>query len=322
MGCMGRVDLNKKERWAKLTIVMYHYVRPIKDSHYPGIKGLELTGFQRQLDFLSNNYSFITAEQLISYAHGKEDLPANACFLTFDDGYKDHIEYVMPELLSRNIQGSFFPPAFAVERREMLDVNAIHFILASTKDIKTLINELNQACLTLGLSKPELLSLQRNIEVASRYDPPEIIYFKRMLQHALPKEISSVVTADLFKKYVGKSQVEFSEELYMSISDIKNLINNGMYVGSHGCRHVWLNKETSLGQFEEINQSLDFLKKVGAPSKDWIMCYPYGGYNAETLNILKINKCAVGLTTEVGLASLDRSKMLELSRFDTNDFPQ
>jgi len=121
---------------------MYHYVRPIKNSQYPGIKGLELEGFKRQLDYLSDRYSLITAEELIAYSLGREDLPINACYLTFDDGYKDHIEYVMPELLARNIQGSFFPPAYAIEKREMLDVNAIHFILASTLDTEGLVIEL------------------------------------------------------------------------------------------------------------------------------------------------------------------------------------
>ena len=36
-------------------IVMYHYVRPIKNSKYPNIKGLELHGFQRQIEFFKKN---------------------------------------------------------------------------------------------------------------------------------------------------------------------------------------------------------------------------------------------------------------------------
>ena len=118
----------------QLTIVMYHYVRPIENSRYPGLKGLELEGFKRQLDYLSNRYTFITAEQLIAHSLGNEELPLNSCYLTFDDGFKDHIKHVMPELLARNIQGSFFPPADAIVKREMLDVHAVHFILASTSD--------------------------------------------------------------------------------------------------------------------------------------------------------------------------------------------
>ena len=95
-----------------------------------------------------------------------------------------------------------------------------------------------------------------------------------------------------------------------------------MYVGSHGCRHLWLNKESKSSQILEIDLSLQFLKKVGAPTKDWIMCYPYGAYNNNTLNILKSKNCSIGLTTKSGFAELDQSNMLELRRFDTNDFPQ
>lgn len=306
----------------QLTIVMYHYVRPIKNSKYPGIKGLEFEGFRRQLDYLSSKYSLITAEQLINYSRGGIDLPKNPCYLTFDDGYKDHIEFVMPELLSRKIQGSFFPPADAIEKRSMLDVNAIHFILVSTLDYKGLVKELNIACLECGLNALDLNLLHDKWSKASRYDPPEIKYVKNMLQHALPKDIRSRIVSNLFKKYVGRTQIEFSEELYLSISDTKELVNNGMYVGSHGCRHVWLDKESKSGQLDEINLSLKFLEKLGACTNDWIMCYPYGAYNDDTLSILESNNCAIGLTTEVGFANLNKSKMLELSRFDTNDFPQ
>ena len=44
---------------------MYHYVRPILNSKYPGLKGLELKSFQRQLDYLQKNYSIIDPEEII-----------------------------------------------------------------------------------------------------------------------------------------------------------------------------------------------------------------------------------------------------------------
>ena len=46
----------------ELTIIMYHYVREIKNSKYPKIKGLEFSGFKRQLDFLENNFEIIDFE--------------------------------------------------------------------------------------------------------------------------------------------------------------------------------------------------------------------------------------------------------------------
>ena len=305
-----------------LTIVMYHYVRPIKKSQYPKIKGLELEGFKRQLDYLSSKYSIITAEQLIANSLGKEVLPKNPCYLTFDDGFRDHIDYVMPELLNRKLQGSFFPPANAIEKREMLNVHAIHFILASTNDFKELVVDINNACLIIGLTVADLKSLQKIWAVPSKYDSAERVYVKRMLQHVLPENDRSKIISDLFRKYVKKNMNDFADELYMSLLDIKNLINNGMYVGSHGCSHRWLNKESKSYQESDIKLSLKFLEKVGAPIKNWIMCYPYGGYNNDTLNILKSKNCLIGLTTISGLAQLDRFKMLELRRLNTNDFPQ
>ena len=41
----------------ELTIIMYHYVRNIKNSPYKNIKGLETDGFKRQLDYLIEYYN-------------------------------------------------------------------------------------------------------------------------------------------------------------------------------------------------------------------------------------------------------------------------
>ena len=311
----------------QLSIVMYHYVRPIKKSKFPRIKGLEFCSFKKQLDYFSTKYNFITAEQLIAHSLGDNKLPQNPCYLTFDDGFKDHIRYVMPELLKRKIQGSFFPPSRAIENQELLDVHAIHFILASLKNINKVFIDLNNACLDIGLTKLDLNSLYRTYAKPYRYangsyDDAKTVYVKRMLQFALPEKTRSKIVSHLFKKYVKKNKRQFASELYMSISDIKNLIKNGMYVGSHGCRHIWLGKEKKSEQIKDIKLSLDFLKKVGASTKNWIMCYPYGSYNNDTLNILRKKKCLIGLTTKIGTINLNQSKILELNRYDTNHFPQ
>ena len=58
-----------------------------------------------------------------------------------------------------------------------------------------------------------------------------------MLQHALPEENRNFITQKLFQEYVGISQKELSNELYMSVSEIRELVKEGMHVGSHGSRH-------------------------------------------------------------------------------------
>ena len=306
----------------ELTIVMYHYVREIKNSKYPKIKGLEFAGFKRQLDYLENNYKIIEAQKLLDFTTDGKDFPKNSCLLTFDDGYKDHIEYVLPELLKRKIQGSFFPSARSVIEWNMLDADYIHFILACCPNYRELIDLLNQLCLANGITEQELKSYWIKYAVATRFDSKEMRYVKDTLQNLSPREVRINIIKKLFKKYVNIESKKFSEELYMSFDDIKKLVNHGMYVGGHGYNHLWMNKEPRKIQEKEINLTLEFLKNVGAPIKQWIMCYPFGAYNSETLSLLKEKDCSVGLTIKVGLNQLNLNNLFDLLRFDTNDFPQ
>ena len=114
---------------------MYHYVRDLRNSRFPEIKGLDINLFKEQIGYLEKNYHFVTAEQVIDAFKAKEKLPAKAVLLTFDDAYIDHFTYVFPILKHHHIQGCFYPPVKAITEHSVLDVNKIHFILAATNMI-------------------------------------------------------------------------------------------------------------------------------------------------------------------------------------------
>ena len=307
---------------SELTIVMYHYVRPIVGSKFPGIKGLEIEDFKRQLDYLNKHFNIVTTKQVVNACMNGSKLPNNACWLTFDDGYKDHYKFVLPELLGRNLHGAFFPPRVAIEKNVILDVNSIHHILSCADDPQKLVCKLNDLCLLNGIPDESLTSFFREYGAANRFDNADVIYAKRMLQHVLPEKIRHSVTAQLFKDYVGISEPDFSRELYMSKDEVREIVKCGMYVGSHGSMHYWLDKISPEQQEQDIVESLAFLEDVGAPTKDWVMCYPYGAYNDDTLAILQKYGAAVGITTEVHKAEISNNNPLTLPRLDTNDFPQ
>ena len=304
-----------------LTIVMYHYIRPIIGSEFPGIKGLEIEGFKRQLDFLENNYSIVSSEQVIDKIIKNKELPPKACWLTFDDGYKDHYQYVLPELIKRNLSGAFFPPRAAIKDNIILDVNSIHHILSCTDDINKLVSDLNDLCLKLGMTNEQIHAYYKEYGVANRFDNADTIFIKRMLQHVLPEQIRNEITSILFEKIVGISEAKFSSRLYMSIDEVRKLVSSGMYVGSHGSMHYWLSRISSQEQKVDISSSMEFLEEVGAPTSNWIMCYPYGAYNDTTLSLLKEMGASIGITTDFRKANLEIDNPLTLPRFDTNDFP-
>ena len=117
----------------QLTILMYHFVRELPYTRYPKIKGLLTSEFKNQLTYLETHYQFVTIEECIQaiYSNNTKNLPKNAILLTFDDAYIDHFVTVFPILESKKIQGCFFPPAKAILNNDVLDVNKIHFLLAS-----------------------------------------------------------------------------------------------------------------------------------------------------------------------------------------------
>lgn len=303
---------------------MYHYVRDLQNSAYPRIKGLDIAAFRRQLDFLDEKYSFVSIEELKAFIKDASPLPSNACWLTFDDGYLDHYENVFPELLSRGIRGGFFAPVKPVAERELLDVNKVHFILASVDAVSILVDELKSLCLASDLSSVTGRSFDeywKEIAKPNRFDGADTVFVKRMLQFALPEKWRRTFSDVLFKKHVSTDARAFADELYMSQSQLSEMVNAGMYVGSHGYRHLWLGKETRQAQSDEIQRSLAFLEGIGAPTVDWVMCYPYGDYNEDTLNIVGGLGGLAGLSTKVGVADLRRDLQLELPRLDTNDLP-
>ena len=75
-------------------------------------------------------------------------------------------------------------------------------------------------------------------------------------------------------------------------------------------------------QASELDESLDFLDRIGVPRDHWTFCYPYGGYNDDTLRLLTERNCKAAFTTRVGLANPAHDSRLLLPRLDTNDLPK
>src|ERR1700722_9818144 len=167
-----------------LTIVMYHYVRNLARSRFPAIKGLSLERFRRQLDYIESHYTPVTVGAVLASIATAEALPENAVLLTFDDGYSDHFINVFPLLDARRIQGCFFPPAQAILKHRVLDVNKIQFVLASVPDAEALLDEVF-ATLPEFSSDYDLKTREAylaSIAEQHRYDPREVTVLKRLLQ--------------------------------------------------------------------------------------------------------------------------------------------
>lgn len=319
----------KKMNENKLTVIMYHYVRDLKNSRYPGIKGLQIELFKEQISYLKKHYSFVKVQDVIAAYAGECKLPAHPVLLTFDDAYIDHFNTVFPILKHEGIQGAFYAPVKAITENRVLDVNKIHFILATTpkSKISVLLKEI-KSLLQIYKEEYHLANFDfyfDKLAIANRFDSKEIIFIKRLLQVELDERLRHKMTDILFEKIIGIPEHSFSRELYMSIDQIRCMADCGMHIGSHGYDHYWLGSLSKEKQEFEIKKSIEFISSVGGDVNNWTICYPYGDYNEDTISLLKENGCKLGLTTEVDLANLQNAAndtVYKLPRLDTNDIPK
>ena len=117
---------------SNLTIIMYHYVRDLKNSRFPGIKGLDLDLFREQIQYLRKHYHIITMEEVIHSIDNQVKIPRKSVLLTFDDAYSDHYMNVFPILDKYQLQGSFYIPSKAVLENTVLDLINMTLLLEST----------------------------------------------------------------------------------------------------------------------------------------------------------------------------------------------
>lgn len=305
----------------RLYIAMYHYTRDLANSRYPAIHGLDYDLFKKQIQFFEDNMHVVTMEQVLEAADGGA-LPEKAVLLTFDDGYIDNYTFALPVLKEHHMQGSFFIPGKTFTENVLLDVNKIHFILASSNDRK-----LEQELLTkmdyyrgnefLYPSNSDLLA---EYEKPSRFDTKETIFVKRMLQTVLPEQLRNIITSELFAEFVGVPEDKFTRELYMNRDQIRLMKQSGMFIGLHGYDHYWLGHLSTEQMHEDLAKALDVMEEFIDPEA-WVMNYPYGDRNPEVISHIKSEGAVLGLTTDVRVADLEEDSPFELPRLDCNDFP-
>ena len=308
----------------KLYISMYHYTRDLVHSRYPGINGLDLPFFRRQLEFFKKHFNVVRMEDVINAVQNqqKEVLPENPLLLTFDDGYIDNFTFAFPLLEEFGFQGSFFIPGKTFRTHQLLDVNKIHYILAAA-DINLLVQDVFER---LDYYRGAEYPIQSNEElfkqyaVANRFDSKETIFVKRILQTVLPEKLRNKISSDLFEKYVGISEEKLAYELYMNAEQIRMMKRHEMFIGLHGYDHYWLGNLPIDEMQSDVDNAIDALREF-IDEKAWVMNFPYGSYNQDVVQYVKDKGAVLGLTTEVRIAEIGVDNRFTLPRLDCNDFP-
>jgi peptidoglycan/xylan/chitin deacetylase (PgdA/CDA1 family) len=302
-----------------LTVVMYHYVRPLAGSAFPRLKALDLHRFRAQLEALQARYRLIGPQDLAAHVTGAAPLPPEACLLTFDDGYSDHYAHVFPELRARGLTGLFFAPRASLLDRQVLEVNMVQFTLAAMDRPERLAEDLDACLRAEGLGDP--VALWAAYGQPNRFDPAPVAYAKRLLQHALPPDVRSLLAERMFRRHVTADVAGFAEALYLTPSQAMEMRAEGMEFGGHGDRHLWHGRCSAAELAAEVAGSVAALRAIGAPVAGGFYCYPFGSEGDAVVQAVAGAGFAIGFTVDPRVADTATMQPLRIPRLDTNDLP-
>lgn len=301
--------------------LMYHYVRPAPDG-LGRYRYLHVSDFRRQLDGLAANHGLMSrAEFDRSLETG---IPADGCVLTFDDGFADHYNHVLPLLLEREAWGIFYIPTGTYMRSKLLDVHRIHVLLGRFGGAKCM--EILMDIVTDDMLKDRYVDAFRHKTYTHQDNDEHTVRFKRMLNYYISYGARELVLDRMMEIYLdGETESQLFSRFYLSLEQVREMADLGMVIGSHGVDHLVMSKLSVEQQRNEIEASCAFLEDVlGAPVETF--CYPYGGrhtFTAETEVLLR----DAGMRYSFSVDSRDvtaedlTTRPQGLPRFNCNEFP-
>ncbi|MDD1653039.1 MAG: polysaccharide deacetylase family protein [Methanomicrobiales archaeon] len=280
-----------------IPIIMYHYVRPRTDPPYIS---LSAEGFEQQVKYLLERGPIISFRDL---ALGK-----TGSILTFDDGLKDHYLNAYPILKKWNVTGAFYPSGESTVHKTLLPVHLNHYLLAM------LGSEKYAEHFNALVPEENAIPTDRKLNEKYAYDDILTANIKHVILMMPEREKIPILTT--IARENGIDLAAFHDMLYLDREEIRELVEGGMEIGSHGFSHQSLSTMGRAEQEEEIRKTQRILSSITG-EKTVLFSYPYGGYDAHTLDLLGKYGFTHAVTTDFGLS--DRTTpLLRLKRIDTN----
>lgn len=288
-----------------VTSFMFHDIRNNENekfnNRYKLKPFLTVNEFKKQLDFITANYKVINTSEIL-YVKDTE----KCAVLTFDDGLNDHYQ-ILSIIKEYKIRCSFFIPVGLIIDNVVMKAHKIQFFL-SVVDEKKLIKEILRY-----VDDKDIFNIYSKSKFKDNWWSPEMVFITNFLRY-YDQEISDFITDKLFNKYVSSDEKSFSNEFYLNEKQIKEMIDNGMEFGGHGYYSNDLESLTLSEQQIDIKKTFDYIKILNQDC-DLYFSYPNGGYNNDTIEIIKTQSCKIAYTTEsVSVENLDDINFLKFPR--------
>jgi len=260
-----------------LCVVTYHGILPagyeVTDADQDG--GLvSREAFRRQIRLLKSRYHVVTPEEVLAWVREGRALPRRSVLLTCDDGLLNTVTEMVPVLREENLSCLFF------------------VLRASTSPTSSMLwyEELYLAMLDAPDGTFSFEELGMTVELKERKQ-------RRQVWGTLLKKLSEVDEPQR-TNFIGRAREKFglsgewragilcSEARrqrfsLLNLSQLRQLLDQGMSVGSHTLSHPVLSQQSSELAWKEISESRSALQNALGTGV-WALAYPFGDPAAVT----------------------------------------
>ena len=272
-----------------VTVLVFHKVPLVTDPLVPDDP--DLSAFIKILDMVMEQFTIVSLDDAVAHQLAGT-LPRNAACLTFDDGYTDWSEGLVPVLLQRNAHATFFVTTGQLEGLPMWHERVIRAVRHSGSE------GLNLSAMGMPFLPARTLLDKRNA----------ILRLQEQLKY------QAVIIRDAWLDLLeAMCRVNKSDVPVMRLSDLRDLHNKGFAIGSHTVNHPILNKATPSEVTDELVRSRDQIESViGGKVKSF--AYPNGrpttDFNSDHVQMVKNAGYQFAVTTHHGVLREDTDPFL------------
>lgn len=295
----------------KICVLMLHGVMTAKkkSAWSPLRPQLEPEELERTLALLSKFYQFITVDQAIAMLQGKELFVDNPMLITFDDGYRNNIDYALPICKQFGIKPIIFLSTKHVDSGMPFWFDRLDFALQQNMGK---VISISYSGKNYSFDATSRVALSNNFK---RFrDEVKCTYSDDIEMDKLFNSLS-----DELEIRSGKALKNICEKddwsAIISWRQLREEVKSGsLDVGSHTLDH-WrldsLNEEQILSQLKQSKVSIEDKLTVQCD----YFCYPNGNYNKNAKRLVQDTGYLAAFSTDVGLCKI-QDDLMTLKRFN------
>jgi len=273
-----------------ITVLGYHGIeKEITNPFIQGAVQMSLKDFERQIHYLRRNYEIISIKDFYACLHESRALDPSQVLITFDDGYKNHLEVVAPFLKVYDIPFTLFINTKNVDQGVRFETYYLRAAVYHTK----------HPCLDLS-------SIQEKFDTSSEKKKASTYWKLSHIIKTAPQPRVRNLVEEIIHLFPPEEWSEINDRFYseepLNWKDVEELRHAGATIGSHGHDHALLHADQGEEEVRyQVRHSKELIEEhCGTCS---YFAYPGGSIREvapASARIVRENGYSLGFTTVLG----------------------